>query len=313
MSRIIIPFANPLQIVPANPNTNDLYRTRHMDNYLFADQLYDFQEQIPFYQSWLAKDIIKLQFTSNYTPIQCDLTDRYGRIKTGYSANMTQVRVNKYNPDYYIYEASLALTGLSGGPFRYLFTPAGNLADQQKTEWFNVVRDNNNTILLRYFHSRYQGDVVYETGLAFTLRIPGYLEFKEPASKVVVFENQPLNQTIVSGRRYRNFDFHVGDGSGVPPWMIDKINIAFMCDTLEVDDKPFALVDGKWTGGREDNNALVGYTMSLRESLNRSSRIVDATIDPNKKITIISNIDGRLFGDVSANAGETIIRILNQG
>lgn len=296
-----------------NPPSSPLYATKHIDDWLFKDQIYKFQEKILFLQPWLSQDIIKLQFESNYAPIQLDLYDQYGRRQTGYSASATQVRANKYLPGFSVYEASLTLAGLGRGPYRYIVTPGNDSTKAQKSEWFNIAPTYDRTILLKYWNTYAHGDVLFETGIQFTIRIPGYIEYDAPGNKVVVFENQPLNQTLVSGRRFRQIILHVGDGSGVPPWMIDKVNAAWCCNNVELDNKPMALTDGKWNVSGEDDNPLKAYSMNIREGLNRSSKIVTGDSDPLKKITIISNIDGRLFSDVSANAGETVIQILNQG
>lgn len=313
MSNLYIPILNPLQFVDVTPTQDlSLYATKHIDDFLYEEQIYKFQNKIPFLQQWVSGDIIKLQFESDYAPIQLDMVDQYGRIITGKSAVATQVRANKYLPGMYVYEASLSLTGLGAGPYRYLLTPANTLAKQQKSEWFTIIPNPYGTLLLTYYNSTFQGDVLFETGIQFTIRVPGYIEYMAPGNKMVVYENQPLNQTLLSGRRFRNIALHIGDGSGVPPWMIDKINASLTCDNWLLDSKPFAVVDGKWTEAADPDMILKGFTANLREGLNRSSKIVTGTGNPNLKVTVVNNIDGRLFGDVSANSGETVIQILDQ-
>lgn len=313
MSSLYIPILNPLQFVDVVPTQDTtLYATRHIDDFLFKDQIYKFQNKIPFLQQWVSGDIIRLQFESDYAPLQLDMTDQYGRIVTGKSAVATQVRANKYLPGMYVYEATLSLTGLGRGPYRYLLTPAATPDKQQKSEWFTLLPDPSGTLALIYFNTTFQGDVLFETGIQFTIRVPGYIEYMAPGNKIVVYENQPLNQTVVSGRRFRNIALHIGDGSGVPPWLIDKINASLTCDNWLLDNKPFAVVDGKWSEAGDPDMQLKGFTASLREGLNRSSKIVTGTGNPNMKITVVNNIDGRLFGDVSANSGETVIQILDQ-
>lgn len=313
MSDLYIPILNPLQFVDMYPTQDiSLYATRHIDDFYFEDQVYKFQNKIPFFQQWVSGDIIKLQFESNFTPIQLDMTDQYGRIVTGKSAVATQVKANKYIPGLYVYEANLGLTGLGVGPYRYILTPANNPMKSQKSEWFTLLPDPYGTILITYYNDAYHGDVLFETGIQFTIRIPGYLEYMAPGNKLVLYENQPLNQTLVSGRRFRNIQLHVGDGSGVPPWIIDKTNSAFTCNNVFLDNKPFAMLDGKWTEAGDGDMLPKGFSTNLREGLNRSSKIISGNGDPNMKITLINNINGRLFGDVSANSGETVIQILSQ-
>lgn len=312
-SQLYIPIQNPLQFVDVNPTQDTtIYATRHIDDFLFEDQIYKFQNKIPWFQPWVNEDIIRLQFESNYFPLQLDMYDQFGRIIVGKSASMTVKRTNRYLPGFNVLEAALSLTGLNAGPYRYICTPGGNPDKAQKSEWFTILPNPTDTIRLDYFNSTYHEDVLYETGIVFSLRIPGYIEYDAPGNKIVTFENQTLNQTVVSGRRFRQIILHVGDGSGVPPWLIDKINSAMTCDNCAFDNKLLAFVDGKWSPEGDKDTQLKGFSTSLRENLNRASKIVTADFDPNKKITLIANIEGRLFGDVSANAGETVIRILDQ-
>jgi hypothetical protein len=304
---------NPLQFVDVNPTANTaLYATKHIDDFYFEEQAYNWQNKIQFLQSWVSADIIRLQMESNWNPIQLDLYDQYGRLQTGYSALATQVRANKYLPGFYIYEATLALNGLGRGPYRYIATPGNTPAKAQKSEWFTIIQNPLGTILTEYWHSQWKDDIVFETGIKFSIRIPGSIEYVEPGNTLVTFEDQPLNQTTVSGKSFSNILWHVGDGSGVPPWVIRKLNMAITCDNLRLDNKLLAPVDGKWNVLSDDDTQLKGFSIPMREGLNRSSKIVSGTMDPTKKIAVIYNINGQLFSDVSENAGETVLQILSQ-
>lgn len=312
-SQLYYPILNPLQAVDVTPaQDTTVYATRHIDDFLYSDQIYRFQNKIPFLQPFVSKDPLRIQVESNYAPIRMDLEDQYGRIQTGFSVTMTQARANKYQPGFYVYEANISLQGLGCGPWRYRITPAGDVTKQLKTEWFQIINDPYGTIAIDYYNSSYHGDVIFETGIQFRLRVPGFIVYNDPGTKLVAYENQPLNQTIVSARKFRQATFFLGDGSGVPPWMMDKVAASYTCDNWSLDLKPFAIVDGKVTVNNDPDMLLAGYNFNIREGLNRQSKIVSGDQDPNKKITIIYNIDGRLFSDVSANAGETVIQILGQ-
>lgn len=313
MSDLYYSILNPLMAVEVNPTNNTaLYATRHIDDFLFEDQIYKWQNKIPFYQPWLNEDIIRLQFESDFGLVNIDLYDQYDRLQTGYSAVANVIRMNKYLSGMSVYEVDLSLVGLGIGPWRYIITPGLNPAKAMKTEWFCIRPNNNDTIRLDYFNSTYHEDVIFETGIKFSLRIPGYIKYDAPGNKLVTIENQVLSQTIVSAKRFRNIVFYVGDGGGVPPWLIDKINAAATCDNFALDNKLFSLSDGKWSPYDDPEMQLAGYSTNLRESISRSSKIVSGTIDPSKRITVIHNITGKLFGDVSSDSGETVIQILDQ-
>lgn len=313
MSDIYIPTLNPLQFVDVVPQGNDaLYATKHIDDYYFIDQVYRWQNKIQFLQSWVSGDVVRLQFESNWTPIQLDLYDQYGFIQTGHSAVATQVRANKYLPGFFIYEATLALNGLGRGPYRYILTPGNDATKAQKSEWFTIQTSPVGTLLIKYWHNEFKDDIVFETGIQFSFRIPGYLEYVEPGNTLTTFQNQQMSQTVISGKSFSNIILHAGDGSGVPPWVIRKLNMSITCDNWTADNQPLAPVDGKWNALVDDDTQLKGFSLPMRDSLNRTSKIISGTMDPNKKVVIMYNINGQLFSDVSENAGETVLQILFQ-
>lgn len=314
-SELYSSLLNPLQDVPVDPAQNEnLYATRHIDDYLFIDQIYDFQNKIPYLQKFVAADIVRLQYETSYSPVTLVMVDQWGRSITGKTVVMNVVKNNRYMPGLVVAEAQLDLSGLKQDwPYRYLIYGAGTLL--RKTEWFCIRKSPKypvNTTRLDYFNSTYHGDVLFETGIQFSLRVEGYIKNDVPGNKFIVYENQPLNQTVVNGRAFRNLIYFVtGYAGGVPPWLIDKINRAMTCDNLLIDGKYFAVVDGQWTPYEDPDTQLAGWSIKIREGLNRSSKVSVGLTDPNKKITLIHNIDGRLYGDVSSNAGENIIRVLS--
>ena len=168
MSDLYYPILNPLMAVEVNPSNNtDLYATRHIDDFTFDDQVYRWQNKIPWYQPWVNEDIIRLQFESDFNPINLDLYDQYGQKQNGYSAVANVVRMNKYIPGLSVQEVALNLNGLGPGPWRYIITPGNNPAKALKTEWFCIRPNPTDTIRLDYFNSTYKDDVVFETGIKF--------------------------------------------------------------------------------------------------------------------------------------------------
>ncbi len=223
---------------------------------------------------------------------------------------MNQVRANRYVSGYFIYEASFSLIGLTPDRIYSFKGIAGSVPI--KSEPFRIATKLPHSLYCEYYNSQYHGDVIFETGIIFSLRIPGYLKYGVPGSKSVVYEDQVLNDTVVSARTFRNWTLFVGEGGGVPPWLIDKINEMFTCDNVTIDGKQFTVPQGSnWTEYKDDRNNLVGYSIVLRETINRRSKRITDTGDPNKKVTLIYNIDSPLMSDLSANAGTTVTQILD--
>ncbi len=307
-NELLIPFLNPLHFVPVSPNINPAYNTKYFDDYLFRETLFPFQEKQCFYLTYQkSTDTLRFQFTSNFSPLFCELIDQYGNSLT--QANASPIRENYYEPGSFIYELTQVFGGVDvsdpNAGFYLKLTPGGNASAAMRSEWFKITDGKvENSIYMEYFNKRYHGDVIFETGITFALRIPGYIEFNAPSSKDVLYADQVLDQTQLSSRPQRNATLWVGDGGGVPNWLIDKINWAFSCSSVMFDGVLWAKADSaKWAESAQEGGALKGYSIGIVPGINRASRIVNPSIDPNKRVTVVYNIGSNVFGSVDNQGG----------
>lgn len=307
-NQLEIPILNSFKYVPVNPAAHPEYNTKFNDDYIFEDTIYDWQEFTHRFQPVRTGDKFPHQFTSNFAPILLQLVDCNGNVFI--SQNAMQVRANKYNPGFYLYETTIDTTGLPDGLYRALITPGGSVPDQQKSEWLYIAANQPHTIAAQYFNNRYHGDVVFETGIVFLLRLPGFFEYKAPGSIDVLYADQVLDQVQLSSRLFNNKTLYIGDGSGVPPWMIEKMNFAFSCSNVTFDGKLLAKADSaKWTEFAQDGSAVKGYAIDVRDGINRSSRIINPSIDPTKKITLLYFTDNSVFGSMAPTGGTIVTPI----
>jgi len=299
MSQIEIPILNPLHFIPLVPGTPAKYKTKYYDDYLYADTLYDFQQEGYFFPVLLDIDTVKLQISVNIEPVTVQIIDCNGSVR--YTQTMTTVRTNKYLPGFDLNEITIPLTGLAGIGI-YFTLMAGT--DVFRSEWYSVQSDTSKSILMEYSNSRYHGDVIFETGIVFSLRIPGMIENLAPGSLDKSFQDQILNNTLLSSKPFENINFWVGSEGGVPPWIIRKINWAQSCDTVFYDGKQYAKSDSsKWAEQGEDGLALKSYVIGLVPGINRASRIINPALDPSKKITLVYNLGGNVFGSIDSQGG----------
>jgi hypothetical protein len=305
---LAISYLNPLAFVPVTDPNPVQYRSKFYDDYQFADTIAFFQEKVDFMQLWQTTDTIKLQMTSNFAPILLDAQDDAG--VSHYTVNMSQVRANKYQPGFYLYEATIPCSAIGKGHFRFILTPGGSAADRQKSEWFCIQDDQEPTILVEYFNKRYHADVVFETGILFSLRIPAFIEAMAPGSLDTLYTDQIYNQTQLSSRPYDNYTLWVGDGHGVPPWLIKKLNFALSCSNVTFDGKLLTKADsGKWSETTQEGYPMKGYSTALVPGINRSSRLIMPTVDTNKKVSIVYNIASNVFGSVDSQGGNVVTPI----
>ena len=305
---LYIPEANPLHFVPAHPNISSSYETKFYDSYLFADTIRDFEQTDTFYIPWYKNDPIILQMQGDFAPIQLDVQDC--DLNTVLTLTMDQVRANKYLPGFFVYQASVDPSSLPDGKYRVYLTPGEDDTAAWKSEWFELSLNTENTIFCEYYNTRFKDDVIYETGIKFGFRFPGFLTKVAPGSEDQLFKDQVLSQTLLSSKPFKNWKLFVGAGNGVPEWVIEKINRACSVNNVSYDGRLLAKLDGtKWTEASEDKKRMTGYSIDLLEGLNRASQIVNTTINPNIRMIVQYNIDAGVFGDTSGNAGENTVAI----
>ena len=315
MSRIYIPHLNPLVFYDPNKVRPAQYQTRHINEYPFSESQPAWVNPADYWQPWQTSDIIPLQFIANYSAIQVDLVDAVDfRGNSLLALSSLNSYANRYQAGYYAYEAFMSLATVNHGAYRVRLTLNNNPNNIRVSEKIIVSDNFENTVLLEYANNRYHGDVLFETGIRFSMRVPGGIDSYDPFSKDVMFEDQILNPTQLSSKPYAQAKLILGDAQGLPDWVMYKMMWVWSCNDVTVDGKSFAKADGaKWEKNESEDWKKRGWSMLLREGINRGSQIFDTTGDPTKKLVVAFNIDGTVFGDISSNASSNIIQITSVG
>lgn len=311
MANIInIPFLNPIRFVELDPVELPQYLTKHFDDYWFKEQLQPYETVVDFKQKYQTSDAIYLQFEANFAAIQMQVIDCDQNVLLTQSA--TQIRENKYLPGYYVYELTLSLATFSEGTI-YLKLNLGLGSKLMISEPVQVAETWPNTILFQYSNSKYHGDVIFETGIVFGFRCEAVIRRLDPASDRTYYRDQKQNPTTLKVRPYRAFELGIGHLTGIPDWYIDKMNWIWSCDNVQCDGKSFAVLDDSKFEDQEIDKryALRHWTLNIQEGINRASKIVGVDVNPNKKLMIVYQIDGTVFGDLSAQAGSNLVPILS--
>jgi hypothetical protein len=305
MNNLYIPDLNPVKFVELNPVQVPQYLSRHLEDWRFQDLQYKWNSTARYAQKWMTSDTTYLQFESNFDPISIDICNADDYVVA--TVNALQKRANKYLPGYYVYEVAISWAAIPKGCYYMKMA----LPDRVLiSEPILVSSKFENTVLLEYRNSRYHGDVIFETGIKFGLRVEATRGFVTPGTNNVVYEDQKLNPTVLSSRPFRSFRYNFGMAKGLPDWMIDKLSLAFTCNDVTIDGKSYAKdTDSKWAYKETERYQMRGATLDLREGINRGSKIISPGVDPNKRLIVAFNVQGTIFGDVSQNASSTIIKI----
>jgi hypothetical protein len=307
-----IPYLNPVRFYEAQPALFAQYLTKHFTDYPFSDQVLPWQEPLRYAQKWQTSDTIYLQIQSNFEPLQLDIISRASG-QSVLTLNANSQIPNVYNPGFYAYQFTISLASIAPNQCYHLqLTNGPDLDLYMISEPFQVAVKHPSTVLLEYRNSRFAGDVVFETGITFGLRVEGSFGFLDPGANITAYENQKADPQILSARPFRVWPLVIGGSFGVPDWVVDMFNLIWCCNDVKVDGKSFARSgDAKLTYKTEDNYPMRGVTLELREGINRGSKIVSPTINTDIKLAVAFNLNTRLFGDLSSNSSSNLIPIID--
>lgn len=295
----------PLHFVELNPADAPKYRSKRIDNYLFAQTIRKWNQKVIYRQKWQTTDVIYLQFESNFDPIDVNLINCAGITVETIAA--IQKRVNKYEPGLYVYEVAISLAAIPPG----VYNLSVELPDRVLISEPQDIRDVwENTLLLSYRNSKYHEDVIWETGIKCEFRIEGREGFLAMGSEDTLYSNQKMNPKVLSSKTFENYPYTFGGTKGMPDWAARTVFKIFSCDEVTIDGVYFSRNnDSKWSYKETERYQMRTMTTTLQEGLNRSSIIINPTVDPNKKLLYVYNIkSGKLYGDVSSDAAQTVIR-----
>lgn len=311
-NELYIPRLNPVRFYEQTPVQFDEYLTKFMDDYRYADTILPWQERVLYAQKWQTSDTIPLQMESTFSPLQLDTINQYGQVVNSLVAN--QVIPNKYIPGAFVYQFSHSWQAYEPGYYIQRLTNGNINQLNMVSEPQCIAVKHPNTVYIQYRNSRFHGDVVFETGIRFNFRVEASFGPLQPGAHIQSYLNQKTDPVILSARPFRTWPLTIGGTFGVPDWVADMANLIWCCNEVTVDGKLFARSgDAELTFNEEDNYPLRAVTIELQEGLNRSSKIVNPTIDTNMKLVVVGVGDTMLFGDLSANSSSNLVPITQAG
>jgi hypothetical protein len=103
--------------------------------------------------------------------------------------------------------------------------------------------------------------------------VHGFIGDMTPDADYHVYEDQPHNLEMISGKVHRSFQIHLHKA---PEWIADKLNRATICDTFQIDGIYLTRPEnGKIEAERVKENSLCDYTLTMRERYNDDSVVID--------------------------------------
>lgn len=108
------------------------------------------------------------------------------------------------------------------------------------------------TMLYQYTNSYNKNDIIFTGGTGreiLLLRVEANIRNFQPKSQKQSFNDQEYDGTLLSGITYRTHINWVG-GTGIPDWVIDKLNLIFSFDSVKIDTTYYEVTED-FKGERE--------------------------------------------------------------
>jgi hypothetical protein len=298
---ILQPLINPLKFHRMEPPQIERYVSKHYLDYPFFDTLDEWEDPYrPFFQPWMQADTIKLQFQGNINPIQVYFLRCDGIVLL--SETFTQKQQYSLDTSWHIYEYTKALSSFPEGRY-FVKLVAGTLTFISEPLDIRAIQEN--TLLLEYNHFRFYADVIMETGITFSLRIPGALKTFTPASKDTTYEDQSLNLTMLKAVPYRVWQLLIGGVPGIPDYLIDKLNIILGCSNLQIDGRFYTKGSSQLEAKALENYRMRGWSIDMREKLNRMSVMDTGEATMTGVVMIAAASDTKGFG--VTDSGDSVL------
>lgn len=262
-----------------DPNQNE----RGIDNDFLERRLKSWMDVERYFQPYQQGDKITLQWlgiddappVATYT---ITLLDQYGQTIKQQDADLgAEVGTGS---GIFIRECEMLLYDVPEGKYFVQIRKVGLLGAYNFfaiTEGIDVKAYHPNTMLYRYKHTENAYSVYWETGIEMWIRIHSAFTELNPGSKFNVYEDQPLNLTLLSGTKYREYQLSFGvDTNPIPDWLIDKIEAILLCDTVYIDHIQYTRTEGsKLEINRTDKNPLATANITVRETNNDIDLVID--------------------------------------
>lgn len=308
---IYIPFLNPLRFYREDRADSPVYHTRHFDDWTYEERLKPWQQRAGYHQPWQTTDIINLQFESMFDPITVELIDKYGRV---YISLPTITGLpNRFLANTFSYQAQMSLAGLDTGCYyvRISLSTGPSIIYLRSACLLISAEPLKDTILIEYWSNRAHGDVLFETGIKFQVRVAAQFGFLIPGGTRETYSDQRANPYVLNGRNFRSFELFIGYDYGLPDDMIDLITDIWSCQNVTIDGKPFAVLDIKDEFITVDRYPKRSMKLEVREGINRASRPFSITTDTNKKIASTIIVSPKVFGDTANQGSSNAVPVIN--
>lgn len=304
-NRVIISKILPLQFYLEDRVEDPKYISKHLDDWFFSETILPWQQKTRYKQPVHFADLISLQLQSNVGPVNLKLYRSDGGLVD--TIPFQQVLQNASDPAMYIYEVDVEMNIYGAGDYYFMISFGSPEVVSLISETIKLSEKIENTLLLDYSHYKFYQDMIFETEWVGAMRIPGVFKLESVESNNTLFEDQDSDTEMLDSVPFDVWQLRIGLAFGIPDYLARKINRILGCSSLQIDGKYYTRMEGqKMERLVQKDYPMSAWTINLRESINRSSRIYENDVAQEGFLAVMVNADSKGFG--ADNGGnETII------
>lgn len=306
-----IPLSNPVKFFKVNRTVTAKYGTKHFDQFMFDERLYNWEIEEDFVQIWQTTDIINEQFESNFDPITVELR-RWSDDKIILTLPALIGLPNLDLPGQYSYKINMSLAAIVTGCY-YLRLIAGIGESQEIYESCRQYISSTpikDSFCIEYWSSKdFHDDVIFKDGWKFQYRMFGVIGRLKPGRTTERYKDQRYNPTVLSAKPFRRFPIYFGDKYGIPDDVIDLLNSIWCHDNVTIDSEFFCMADEEFEFVEIDRKPKRGCKATFEPGLNRRSVRYEQNVDTTKRLVFGISVTPKIFGDLSNSGSSNTVPI----
>lgn len=258
---------------PYNPTESNNYLNAHLDNKAYNQSFRPFQTPIEYYQPVQHNQNQHIYFLSSGTAVVKVYKRTSDTTLTEVSTltdPLTLSYIDSYTAENGIdYDLSVYLRYFNASAIDYpegiyyihvKITYADTSTEEFLSEPMSVRAKHKNTVVIRYSHDEDDFGVLFKTlNVHFQIRVHSDFMTLDPVTDSVVYKDQDGNTRSLYEKPNRVWKLNIGGNKGVPEWVVDRINRAFCCGIVSVDNKRYT----KNENAKIDQTILRNYPLRI--------------------------------------------------
>jgi hypothetical protein len=306
-----IPLICPLHFVPLGYSKAPQYKNYTMDQDWYKNRVTQWIDQSNYYAPWESDDVIQLQCqTFGLSPVNVQIINQLGQ-NVGGLITIPADTSPSIPAGQSLYTGSVSLSGLTGIYYLVWTMGTGPATATFISEGINVQPSwDNNTIRFDYSNSTNKLAAVFNstTGYLPCLRLPGQINRYVPKSKFTTFVDQPQDIDLLNAIPYDTWTLEVGRGSGLPDYLMRKIDRIMLLDTVLIDGDQYSRdADAQWEVQTFPGQAKTYMTLSIRRGKNEDAITLNTAGQLDQSPFGGYILDATAFGQ--SNSGQNLIQV----